>query len=199
LLIGIAQVELGFTLAAPAGPGLVGANGASVTPKRHHQVLAIFDDVERARVERIHLEMIGCTEVALGFHIESRQSLVMQYVFRRTVALEDDQLVIRGFNGGRLTFTLNQFAVNRRARRLRGLWRFRERRGSESCEQNDREQPHISILVQCQGRVGRLPRAATRPPGRVWPGQGTRRGPGGPPYNAQNYPRMQVIMEWTAL
>ena len=78
----------------------------------------------------------------------------MQHVRGRAVALEDDQLVVRRFHGGRLTFTLNQFAVNGGGQRLRGFRRFRERHGSKYCEQNEIEQPHIPILAPDGSEAG---------------------------------------------
>ncbi len=106
------QIKLGFALAAPAGARLILTYGADLAPIGHHQALAIFDHVERTRIERVHLKAVRGGEVALGFEVQPGQPLVVQDMLGRSIARQHDQLMVCGLDSGRLILALDQLAVN---------------------------------------------------------------------------------------
>src|SRR6185295_8195970 len=102
----LAQIEIGFTLAAPARPRFVAANGANVAPVGDGEALAVLDDVKRAGVERLDLKTVSREKMALGFESHAGQALIVEHVQSRFVAFERDALAILGFDHRLLIFAL---------------------------------------------------------------------------------------------
>src|SRR3954468_8159807 len=105
VMVGVDQVERGFSLAAGAGAGGVGADGADVAPVADEFGVAVLVvDEHGGGVAGVDDETVGGGEVTFGLGVEAVDARVGEYLAGRVVSIEFDELVFGGFEDGSLAF-----------------------------------------------------------------------------------------------
>ena len=99
-MFGFPKIEIRVFLAAHTYARRVGPNIADLAPIGDGQALAVFVDEHGLVFDAVDFEMVRRVEVADGFEVGARKSLIVEHAHGGLVACQVDELVVGGFERG---------------------------------------------------------------------------------------------------